>query len=705
MAIVPATDNVYTGNGTTTQFAIGFDYLKSSDVSVTVNVVPTAFTFATPGVVSISPAPAAGAIVRVFRNTDATKVSYIFSEGVPFLTRLADYNWKALLYAFQESWAEFKNNANNFLKTLRADDNLNELPDAATRANGALLFDDQGQPAIRPYSELTGSEVSGPVSSLTDEIALYNGTTGKLLKRGPTLSDFIITLYNLFPRRVNTYADLLNTPTVGAGQVVQTKGHTVAGIGTLSYISKSGSITNNGGTRCNTATPGFYWDAILDGYYTPEMFGAIGDEVNDDSATWKNLIAAAPSGSTINLGKYLISETLVFYKPVKLVGRTRENVGFSLASSGAYLASPFNAAILFIHSSTSVPGYSGDARRSSLKGFYIKPKTTAPTGVRGLMTTCPIYADEIYVTGLSGNPFAIIAGSDTGVNGNANGCELKNCSAVSNTISGFYIFGNDANACKFDGCRTFQNTGWGFYDDSLLGNTYISCEADINSVGGYFGNSSKPQWSAYINCYVEGNQPVLFNVGNRSVIYNSLGGNQVTDAAGTGTTLQATPSNGLYSNRPICFAANTDIANTNGGAGNPGQSARFSKEGFRIRGAASVPEFVSQHSSNGLSLYMGVIESARIIYSDVASTNLKQGSWYLPAGIVLGGSGNGGFASGTAMPTTGSYAAGYTHFIELGATAGSAGSVRRLFGYKRLTTGSNHVLNIDWEPMYYLTGS
>jgi len=149
MAIVPTTDNVYTGNGTTTQFAIGFDYLNAGDVAVSVDEVLVSFTFATSGIVSVTPAPANGARVRVFRNTDATVVPYVFTDGVPFLTRYSDFNWKALLYAFQEAWAEFKNNATNYLRTLRATTPINPIPD--NRANKLLGFGADGQPlAVEP---------------------------------------------------------------------------------------------------------------------------------------------------------------------------------------------------------------------------------------------------------------------------------------------------------------------------------------------------------------------------------------------------------------------------------------------------------------------------------------------------------------------------------------------------------------------------
>jgi hypothetical protein len=102
MAIVPTTSNAYIGDGTTTLFAFDFPYISGSDVVVTVDDVVTSFSFSTPSVVSVSPAPANGASVLIYRNTPSTFMEYVFSEGVPFLTRFADRNWQQLLYVLQE---------------------------------------------------------------------------------------------------------------------------------------------------------------------------------------------------------------------------------------------------------------------------------------------------------------------------------------------------------------------------------------------------------------------------------------------------------------------------------------------------------------------------------------------------------------------------------------------------------------------------
>lgn len=175
MAQVPATDNVYTGDGTTTQYAITFDYLEESDVKVSIDGVNTSFTFATPSLINLAIAPAVGSAVRVYRDTPAMVVPYVFSDGVPFLTRYADFNWKSLLYVFQEAWSALSTNAANLLKTLRTPENLNILPNAAGRANKVVGFDDAGQPQMLPYSNDSIPGLDLRVTDLENEAIVTDG--------------------------------------------------------------------------------------------------------------------------------------------------------------------------------------------------------------------------------------------------------------------------------------------------------------------------------------------------------------------------------------------------------------------------------------------------------------------------------------------------------------------------------------------------
>ena len=91
---------------------------------------------------------------------------------------------------------------------------------------------------------------------------------------------------------VATFAALASTP-MTVGQIVTTAGHTTAGIGSLSFIGKSGSVTNNGGTQINSATVGVYAKAVGYRYLGADIFGAIADGSDETAFVQSALDAMA----------------------------------------------------------------------------------------------------------------------------------------------------------------------------------------------------------------------------------------------------------------------------------------------------------------------------------------------------------------------------------------------------------------------------
>lgn len=62
-------------------------------------------------------------------------------------------------------------------------------------------------------------------------------------------------------------------------------------------------------------------------------------------------------------------------------------------------------------------------------------------------------------------------------------------------------------------------------------------------------------------------------------------------------------------------------------------------------------------------------------------------------------------AQSGSMPTTGKYVKGHEVYTTGGNVAGAPGSQYFVTGWRRLTTGSNHVLNTDWVELRSLTGT
>ena len=97
----PPTRVYFVGNGTRTNFEFPFEYLKNEFVVVLVDSVVQPYTFLNEQTVTISPAPAIGTYVEIFRDTDRNRVvDYV--DGSVLLARDMDFADIQLLHICQE---------------------------------------------------------------------------------------------------------------------------------------------------------------------------------------------------------------------------------------------------------------------------------------------------------------------------------------------------------------------------------------------------------------------------------------------------------------------------------------------------------------------------------------------------------------------------------------------------------------------------
>lgn len=167
------------GNGAETVFGFTFPYLRAADLAVTVNGAPVPVYLVGTAQLYITPAPAAGARIRIYRDTPAQFPAYQFSTGIPMLPKYIDENNRQLLYALQEGLLQFAQTeakaaealatanqallasaaaaesaaqqARDMARTVRVpttDPVINPLPDATTRANKIMAFNAAGQPIV-----------------------------------------------------------------------------------------------------------------------------------------------------------------------------------------------------------------------------------------------------------------------------------------------------------------------------------------------------------------------------------------------------------------------------------------------------------------------------------------------------------------------------------------------------------------------------
>ena len=98
------TQNTYTGNGSNTNFSITFEYLKQADVKASIDgTATTAFTFSNATTLSFNTAPANGAAVRIFRDTDISSLKATFFPGSAIKAEDLNDNFTQNNFATQET--------------------------------------------------------------------------------------------------------------------------------------------------------------------------------------------------------------------------------------------------------------------------------------------------------------------------------------------------------------------------------------------------------------------------------------------------------------------------------------------------------------------------------------------------------------------------------------------------------------------------
>ena len=134
------TQNTYTGDGSTTNYSFTFEYIKQADVKVTIAAAATtAFTFANATTLSFTSAPANGAAIRIFRDTDITTLNATFFPGSAIKAEDLNNNFTQTHFATQETDNEVSE-SNVIATTAKttADTALTNSAAAVTTANSSV---------------------------------------------------------------------------------------------------------------------------------------------------------------------------------------------------------------------------------------------------------------------------------------------------------------------------------------------------------------------------------------------------------------------------------------------------------------------------------------------------------------------------------------------------------------------------------------
>ena len=99
-----ATQNTYTGNGSTTLYSFTFPYIESTDIKVSLDGVDTtAYSLANATTIQFNSAPASGAVIRIYRETGTTSIQSTFFAGSAIRAEDLNDNFSQVFYSTQET--------------------------------------------------------------------------------------------------------------------------------------------------------------------------------------------------------------------------------------------------------------------------------------------------------------------------------------------------------------------------------------------------------------------------------------------------------------------------------------------------------------------------------------------------------------------------------------------------------------------------
>ena len=127
------TKNEYTGDGSTVLYSFTFPYLEVADIKVSLDgTLTTAYTLANATQIRFNAAPANGAAIRLYRQTDDENLVATFFPGSAIRAKDLNDNFTQNLYVTQESGREAAGSINN------ANEALAKANTALSTANTAL---------------------------------------------------------------------------------------------------------------------------------------------------------------------------------------------------------------------------------------------------------------------------------------------------------------------------------------------------------------------------------------------------------------------------------------------------------------------------------------------------------------------------------------------------------------------------------------
>jgi hypothetical protein len=255
-------------------------------------------------------------------------------------------------------------------------------------------------------------------------------------------------------------------------------------------------------------------------------FGAPIDGTSDCYSAFVAAYASIPdTGGTIvfpftTTNKWRFSEGIVLNKPVRILGQLPTSSAL-VFNTGTVLEFAADKTGITINSATS----EGANPSGTPAGNYCEITNLAVVslgGTTGLLNggtgvACDgilnrgtgTIINNVWAYFFRRNGMRIVAsiGSGGATEGNANLWYVSVLNCQFNGGDGLFVSGDDVNAGLALRVNASNNEGFGIYDNSLLGNTYIGCHVDNNTLGSYKTDGAVAS-NTFIGCYSEQPQGV-----------------------------------------------------------------------------------------------------------------------------------------------------------------------------------------------------
>ena len=249
------TQNTYTGNGSNTNFSITFEYLKQADVKASIDgTATTAFTFSNATTLSFNTAPANGAAVRIFRDTDISSLKATFFPGSAIKAEDLNDNFTQNNFATQETDNDVVT-ANNTANTAKT------TADAATVASNAATATANAATTTANTASTNATNAVTTANSAQTTVTTYvhDGTNpaGDGVGSNPQGLAYAINTANTASTNSSNAVTTANTADTNATTALNNSRESDGQGGFTSAISKSNTAVttaNSATTTANAAT-------------------------------------------------------------------------------------------------------------------------------------------------------------------------------------------------------------------------------------------------------------------------------------------------------------------------------------------------------------------------------------------------------------------------------------------------------------------